>query len=162
MSKNSFLSGQEHHLHSKVRKVFPDFNLRLTATAKHATNDLIAQNMTRSSPTGDPLLEPQDRGTQFFLDNGRTGYGPYNTLEGDFICQFLGCDIAAVLRRNGQVFEIIGKALVSKSSGEHAGGEPWAKKYDYAVPDYGKKFMWEPEHAMYLYLDLVTLQLLTQ
>jgi hypothetical protein len=118
--------------------------------------------MTRPISPGDPFLQPQDRSLQFWLDNGRSGYAPYNALVGDVICQFLGCDVAAVLRRNGQVYDIVGKALVSKSSQEHRDAEPWAKKYTYAVPDYGQTFTWTPEQALYLYLDVVTLQCLTQ
>jgi hypothetical protein len=118
--------------------------------------------MTRPSPGGDPLLEPRNQSLQFFLENGRTGYAPYNTLKGDVICQFLGCDVAAVLRRKGLVYDIIGKALVAKSSKEQRDAESWARKYDYAVPDYGQIFTWTPEQAMYLYLDVVTLQCLAQ
>jgi hypothetical protein len=131
-------------------------------TAKNATSELISRNMMRPSPAGEPLLESRNQSLQFFLDNGRSGYAPYNTLKGDVICQFLGCDVAAVLRRKGQVYDIIGKALVTKSSQEHRDAEPWAKKYDYAVPDYGQTFTWAPEQALYLYLDFVTLQCLTQ
>jgi hypothetical protein len=60
------------------------------------------------------------------------------------------------------VFDIIGKALVEKAKREERDAESWAWKYAFAVPDYGQRFTWTPEEAMYFYLDLVTLQYLTQ
>jgi hypothetical protein len=97
------------------------------------------------------------------MDNDQTGYAPTNALPGDLICQFLGCDVAAVLRQREGGFDIIGRALLAKTTEERVdkNAQPWSKKYNYAVPDYGASFDWNPESAMYLYLDIVTLQQLT-
>jgi len=99
----------------------------------------------------------------FLMDNDQTGYAPTNALPGDFICQFLGCDVAAVLRQREGGFDIIGRALVAKTfeEREDKNAQPWSKKYSYSVPDYGESFDWNPSRAMYLYLDIVTLQQLT-
>lgn len=96
------------------------------------------------------------------MDNGQTGYVPMNARIGDWICQFLGCDVAAVLRERPGGYDIVGRALVDKSVAELQGNaESWTKKYSYSVPDFGSTFTWTPEQAMYLYLDMATLQQLT-
>jgi hypothetical protein len=135
--------------------------------AKYASPALIEANLAGGSSSGDILGRDRQRTLQFLLDNGRTGYAPYNTLPGDMIVQFLGCDVAAVLRPTAPnarppVYDIIGKALVEKGKREESDAEPWARKYNFAVPDCGQRFTWTPEEAMYLYLDVVTLQYLTQ
>jgi hypothetical protein len=100
------------------------------------------------------------------MDNSQfdqTGYAPTNTLPGDYICQFLGCDIAAVLRPRERRFDIIGRAILAKQPGEREDEDilPWTKRYPYAVPDYYSSFNWGPNRVLYLYLDMVTLQQLT-
>ena len=49
-----------------------------------------------------------------------------------------------------------------KRKREEKEAEPWARKYGFAVPDYGESFNWEEDQAMWVYLDVVTLQYLTQ
>jgi len=100
------------------------------------------------------------------MDNSQfdqTGYAPTNTLPGDYICQFLGCDVAAVLRPREGGFNIIGRAILAKIADESESEDilPWTKHYSYAVPDYYSDFSWGPNRALYLYLDIVTLQQLT-
>jgi hypothetical protein len=134
--------------------------------ARHVTKTLVDENVAGGSSEGDILGRDRQRTLQFLLNNGKTGYAPYNALAGDMVCQFLGCDVAVVLRQTSQkgspVFDIIGKALVEKGKREERDAEGWARKYAFGVPDYGQRFTWTPEEAMYFYLDLVTLQYLTQ
>jgi hypothetical protein len=131
--------------------------------AKYASRTLIEENMKTSMSFGDILLENRSQTLQFLLDNGRTGCAPYNALPGDVVVQFLGCDAAAVLRRgrDPRVFDIVGKALVEKGKREEKEAEPWARKYKWGVPDYGERFSWTEDQAVWFWLDLVTLQYLT-
>jgi hypothetical protein len=131
--------------------------------AKYASRTLIEENMRTSLSFGDILLEDRSQTLQFLLDNGRTGCAPYNALPGDVVVQFLGCDAAAVLRRgrDPRVFDIVGKALVEKGKREEKEAEPWARKYKWGVPDYGERFSWTEDQAVWFWLDLVTLQYLT-
>jgi Heterokaryon incompatibility protein (HET) len=132
--------------------------------AKYASRALIEENMRTSMSVGDILLDDRARTLQFLLDNGRTGYAPYNSLPGDMIVQFLGCDVAAVARRgrDSRVLDIVGKALVEKGKKEEREAEPWARKYKWGVPDYGESFSWREDQAVWFWLDVVTLQYLTQ
>jgi hypothetical protein len=91
------------------------------------------------------------------MSTGQGGYVPTNTQEGDAICQFLGCDIAAVLRPKAGGYDIIGSALIAKSSDEQEA----ATKYSRSVPDFNEPFTCTPGQALNLYLDIVTLQQLT-
>jgi Heterokaryon incompatibility protein (HET) len=131
--------------------------------AKYASRALIEENMRTSMSFGDILLKNRSQTLQFLLDNGRTGCAPYNSLPGDVVVQFLGCDVAAVLRsgRDSRVFDIVGKALVEKGKREEKEAEPWARKYKWGVPDYGERFSWTEDQAVWFWLDLVTLQYLT-
>ena len=124
--------------------------------------------MRTSSSSGEILQEDRGQTLQFMLDNGRIGYAPYSSLPGDIVVQFLGCDVAVVLRPTGRgrgrspIFDLVGKALVGKDKREEKEAEPWARKYRFAVPDYGESFSWAEDQAMWFYMDVVTLQCLTQ
>ncbi|KAN0101554.1 Heterokaryon incompatibility protein (HET) domain containing protein [Hyaloscypha variabilis] len=151
------------------RKLVPmRSRISFAVQAKYASSTLISEHIRTSSSSGDILQEDRNQTLQFVLDNGRVGYAPYNSLPGDMIVQFLGCDVAAVLRptgggrRKSPIFDIVGKALVGKERKEEKEAEPWAKKYGFAVPDYGENFNWTEDQAMWFYLDVVTLQYLTQ
>jgi hypothetical protein len=79
----------------------------------------------------------------FVLDDGRTGYAPENSQPGDIICQFTGCEVAAVLRERHGRYDIIGRAFV-RVSPAHSGALGWCA-----------------DDLLYFNLDIVTLQQLT-
>jgi hypothetical protein len=97
------------------------------------------------------------------MSTGQEGFGPTTIREDDTICQFLGCDIAAVLRSTPEGYDILGKAFINKSSEELEDGasQIWATKYRWSVPDFGETFTWTEEDAIYMEVDKVTLQQLT-
>lgn len=47
----------------------------------------------------------------FFEINGRIGFAPKGTQEGDLICQFRNSDVIAVIRRDFNRYDIIGRAV---------------------------------------------------
>lgn len=62
-----------------------------------------------------------DNRVLFKTDKGHFGLAPANSLPGDVICVFLGCDTPVVLRRNGseqhsflgECFEVVGECFVT-------------------------------------------------
>ena len=98
----------------------------------------------------------------FTTREGKQGYATVNCSEGDSIVQFLGCDIAAVLRRGQKAYEVIARPLVRRSLEEDAWPvEPWSRKYRYSIFDYHKGRKWEEDQEVLLYVDMATLQQLT-
>jgi hypothetical protein len=43
---------------------------------------------------------------------GNICYAPSNTIAGDLICRFIDSDIAAVIRMKGNVYVLVGRAMV--------------------------------------------------
>jgi hypothetical protein len=68
----------------------------------------------QSSPMA--FKPPRDNGqTRLFLGmNGEIGLASSCIREDDVLCQFPGCDIAAIVRPKGDKYQIISRAVVAK------------------------------------------------
>ncbi|TVY81444.1 Heterokaryon incompatibility protein 6 OR allele [Lachnellula suecica] len=155
------------HVLGDMYKIVPTSSQTSFAVqASEASQETLLSNLSRIIP-GKRIPEQSPPASEkcvpILLDNDLTGYAPSNVLPGDFICQSLGCDVAAVLRQREGGFDIVGRALIAKTLAEREDNNamPWSQKYTYSVPDYTASFSWQPGRAIYLYLDIVTLQQLT-
>jgi hypothetical protein len=96
----------------------------------------------------------------FALNNGQVGLGPNEIQIGDCVCQFLNCDVAAILRPNGRGYKLIGRVLV-------AADEDFVSTYNskycrqrYDIPKHSS--LSEYRDHITVYLDIISLQLLTR
>jgi hypothetical protein len=61
----------------------------------------------------------QNRQTRLFLGmNGEIRLAASCIREDDILCQFANCDIAAIVRRKDDMYQIISRAVVAKRNGE--------------------------------------------
>ncbi|KAH7370435.1 heterokaryon incompatibility protein-domain-containing protein [Rhexocercosporidium sp. MPI-PUGE-AT-0058] len=109
-------------------------------------------------------LEVQRPGNmQLFLSkSGMMGLVPSETKAGDMICHFLNCDVAAVIRREGDKFLFVGRALVfirEGSCGMRLNDET-NQNFKYFVPN--EEEFPARMNGMSFYVDVATLQLLTR
>jgi hypothetical protein len=115
----------------------------------------------QSSPTLQTdmaFIPPKDNGqTRLFLGtNGEIGLAAGCIREDDVLCQFIDCDIAAIVRPKGDKYQIISRAVVAKINGE---GEIRQDKlspvsFKYNVPKYAFT-------ALEFHVDWLVLQALT-
>lgn len=110
-------------------------------------------------------------GTMLFkLDNGRTGIISKNAQKGDLVCQFLGCDVCAVLRMSpdGRRYYVVGRAMIRKSILESRleenlhWDEAKIREMSHSVPIIDGNAAWPLSQTINLELDIVTLQQLTR
>ncbi|TVY34191.1 Heterokaryon incompatibility protein 6,OR allele [Lachnellula subtilissima] len=106
----------------------------------------------------------------FKLETGRAGIISANARKGDVVCQFLGCDICAVLRRSADspTYSVVGRAMIQKSRLESQLEEnstwdelKWREK-SHCVFDLDRDYKWPLDKTIDLELDIVTLQQLTR
>lgn len=100
---------------------------------------------------------------QLFLEkSGMMGVVPAEAKPRDMICHFLNCDVAAVVRPQGDKLLFIGRALVFNREGASSMrlNEETNKNFKYLVPN-DEEF---PAHTngVSFYVDVATLQLLTR
>ena len=106
----------------------------------------------------------------FKLENGRAGIISANARKGDVICQFLGCDICAVLCRSPDEsrYRVVGRAMIQKCRLESRLEEnlPWDevkwRENSHCVPNFDRDFGSPLDKLINLELDIVTLQQLTR
>jgi hypothetical protein len=68
--------------------------------------------------------------TRLFLSsNGNFGLVTPEVQEGDLVCQFLGCEIAVVLRKEGTRFVLVAKALVLRYESYQITRLPMSSKF---------------------------------
>ncbi|TVY89924.1 Heterokaryon incompatibility protein 6,OR allele [Lachnellula willkommii] len=114
--------------------------------------------------------QEHSRFLNFKLETGRAGIIPANARKGDVICQFLGCDICAVLRRSADCprYSVVGRAMVQKSRLESRLEEScsWEelkwRENSHCVPDLNEDFVWPSDRTINLELDIMTLLQLTR
>ncbi|RDW59081.1 hypothetical protein BP5796_12005 [Coleophoma crateriformis] len=106
----------------------------------------------------------------FQMENGRTGIISANARKGDIICQFLDCDVGAVLRKhsNKSTFSVVGRAIIRKSEKEGLleGNLSWDevrwRQFTHSVPYFDQDTGPPMDRIINLELDIVTLQQLTR
>ncbi|KAG4429939.1 hypothetical protein IFR05_014579 [Cadophora sp. M221] len=102
----------------------------------------------------------------FFDDSGRAGLAPMNTKLTDVVCAFDNCDVIAILRRNGDRYSVVGRAVIFTDDGQFEietssliGTTEFVVREQWRVP---KREKLSPDKAISLALDMGTLQLLTR
>ena len=56
----------------------------------------------------------QNRGTQFFVtDYGEYGVAANSIREGDILCQFADCDVAAIIRQERGLDTLVSRAIIA-------------------------------------------------
>ena len=88
------------------------------------------------------------------------GIAPEYARPGDMICQFLNCDVAAVIRLDGDKYRLVGRALVFKGASSMRLNEWTTKNFKYAVP-MGDDLFYQSKRISF-HVDFATLQLLTK
>ncbi|KAH6718052.1 heterokaryon incompatibility protein-domain-containing protein [Leptodontidium sp. MPI-SDFR-AT-0119] len=129
-----------------------------------ASNEALNSGAHGRPPVRRNSLEIQRPGKmQLFLSkSGMMGLVPSETKTGDMICHFLNCDVAAVIRREGDKFLFVGRALVfirEGSCGMRLNDET-NQNFKYLVPN--EEEFPARTNGMSFYVDVATLQLLTR
>ncbi|KAG4433366.1 hypothetical protein IFR05_011150 [Cadophora sp. M221] len=129
-----------------------------------ARDEVQVSNGAHGRPVRRNSLEIQRPGKmQLFLSkSGMMGLVPSETKTGDMICHFLNCDVAAVVRREGDRFLFVGRALVfirEGSCGMRLNDET-NQNFKYLVPN--EEEFPARTNGMSFYVDVATLQLLTR
>ncbi|TVY15911.1 Heterokaryon incompatibility protein 6, OR allele [Lachnellula arida] len=114
--------------------------------------------------------QEHSRFLNFKLESGRAGIISANARKGDVICQFLGCDICAVLRRSADCprYSVVGRAMVQKSRLESRLEESCSwdelkwRENSHCIPGLNEDFGWPPDKTINLELDIITLLQLTR
>jgi hypothetical protein len=129
--------------------------------AIESSSSYVSARYAQSSPTVQTdmaFIPPKDNGqTRLFLGtNGEIGLAASCIREDDVLCQFIDCDIAAIVRPKGDKYQIISRAVVAKINGE---GEIRQDKlspvsFKYNVPKYAFS-------ALEFHVDGLVLQALT-
>jgi hypothetical protein len=114
-----------------------------------------------------PALEKRSRSLKprlFLGSRGQVGFVPAQALKGDFICQFAGSDVIAVMRANDiESYKLVGRGLILRElheqKGKGAGFGSSAKFLIGSTPQldqfHNQTELWDIE------MDLETLQELT-
>ena len=110
-------------------------------------------------------IKPWTGTRQVALTNGQVALVPKEARTGDKICQFLGCDIAVVLRKDqDQTWQLVGNALVFKSDIERfRPQDDLSRDCFYSVPDSDPLTFFNGDNPknFYMQISTFTLQFLT-
>jgi hypothetical protein len=102
----------------QLEQVPPEYLAAIESSSSYVSGPQYLSNPTL--PTNMAFKPPQNNGkTRLFLGmNGEIGLAASCIREDDILCQFESCDVAAIVRPEGDKYQIISRAVIAKGNGE--------------------------------------------
>jgi Heterokaryon incompatibility protein (HET) len=97
----------------------------------------------------------------FVDETGQIGLAPKEAQVGDLVCQFHGCDVAVIVRKQADKYVLIGRVLLAKRCDEECArsGDAPSSNFKFSVPDSGS---WDNfRNEITFYFDIASFQLVT-